>query len=879
MPAADTPMMRQYNEIREQYPDCMLFFRLGDFYEMFDDDAVAAAEMLDLTLTTRDKGKDEGERTPMCGVPYHSAEGYIARLIARGVKVAICEQTEDPSLAKGIVKREVTRVITPGTVLESAMMDESENNYLAAVDYDGSAMGAAFVDITTGEYFVTEVAQNGQGNGEAILAAQGELGRFMPREVLLTPDAARDATLGAFIRDRLRASVSVEPESLQAEARVLAHFGMESIKAAGLADKPAARRAVAALLDYCQKLGIGGGPAPSLNVYNRSGYMELDMTAKRNMELTEAMGGAGEARKGNAKAGTLLWVLDCTGTSIGSRLLRAWVERPLTVPGEIMRRQRAVAELCGESVLRGELRGAMKNLPDMERLTARAAYGAAGPRDLRALAAAAGRVPYILSLLDQTADKLLRELLDSSDSLSDIQEKLSSAIIEDPPYHARDGGFIRPGFNAEADRLRDILTNSKSMLAAMEAEEREKTGIKSLKAGFNKVFGYYFEVSKSYYSQVPERFIRKQTLASCERYFTQELKELEGDILSAGERLTALESQLFSELRAYLTENSGRIKRTAVALAQADVLAALAETAVKYRYCAPEVDGGDEISIEEGRHPVVERMLKDDLFVPNGTRLSSREPSAIITGPNMAGKSTYMRQVALITLMAQIGSFVPAKRARIGVVDRIFTRVGASDDLAGGRSTFMVEMTEVADILRFATAKSLIILDEVGRGTSTFDGMSVARAVLEHIHRHIKAKTLFATHYHELTDLEQQLPGVVNYNVAVKKRGEEIVFLRRIMPGGADDSFGVEVARLAGLPSQVVNRARAILKSLENGEAPKMAKTRAETPQAEAAQISLAGLAGEELLRELKALDLDTLTPLEAMNRLYAMRKKAGEGA
>lgn len=871
---ADTPMMRQYREIREQHPDCLLFFRLGDFYEMFGDDAVKAANLLDLTLTTRDKGKDEEDRIPMCGVPYHSAEGYIAKLIARGVKVAICEQTEDPALAKGLVKREVSRVITPGTVLESTMMDETISNYLAAVDTDGCVVGAAFVDITSGEFFVTEISAP---DGQSGVSARSELGRFMPREVLLTETAARDRDLQSFILERLRASVSGVPAPENPAERVLDYFNLDSLTSAGLTDKPSALRALGALLAYTDRLGMGGGPAPLLSVYDRQTFMELDLTARRNMELTESLGAVYSDQNGKrgVSRGTLLWVLDQTVTSAGARLLRSWLEKPLTVPGEILRRQRAVAEFHGDTVLRGDLLEALRRLPDMERLTARAVYGTAGPRELRALGQAAGRVPAVLDLLGGTKAPLLRELWTSCDPLSDVHARLEAAIDDDPPHSARDGGFIRPGYHPEADHLRRLLTDSKTLLAGMEATERESTGIKSLKVGYNKVFGYYFEVSKSYYGKIPDHYIRKQTLASCERYYTQELKTLEGEILSAGDRLTALEHQLFEELRTFLGDASARVRRTAAALAQTDVLAALAEAAVKYRYCAPEIDRGDDLVIVEGRHPVVERMMENGLFVPNDTRLSAAQPSAIITGPNMAGKSTYMRQVALIALMAQIGSFVPAKRARIGVVDRIFTRVGASDDLAGGRSTFMVEMTEVADILRCATSKSLVILDEVGRGTSTFDGMSVARAVLEYIHKNLRAKTLFATHYHELTDLERLLPGVCNYNVAVKKRGDEIVFLRRIVPGGADDSFGVEVARMAGLPPQVIQRAKAILKDLESA-APAPKREVASEPEP-SPQLSLASVAGETLLQELRAMDLETLTPLEALNYLFALRKKAGE--
>ncbi len=868
--AEHTPVMQQYTRIKQQNPDCILFFRLGDFYEMFNEDARTASEMLDLTLTTRDRGVvNEEDRTPMCGVPYHSAEAYIARLIERGMKVAICEQVEDPATAKGLVKREVVRIITPGTVLESSLLDEGRNNFLASVYLDADSAGICVADVSTGEVYTTQILE-----ADRVQGLLCEFGRFAPREAVLSGGAAGDERVTAFLRERLRCLVQAGEESsfgkAESERLVLAQFKAASLEALGLGDKQAAVRAVGGLLSYLRETAKSELTLmATLHVYEQSRFMELDFTARRNLELTETL-------HGGEKKGSLLWVLDQTGSSMGSRLIRSWLEKPLTGPPDIMRRQHAVAELFGNTMLRGELRGILKALPDMERLMSRIVYGTSNARDMRGLAAACRRAPGVLEWLKSLKSAAFVELSAAIDPLQDISARLEAAIVEAPPFSIREGGFIKDGYDGEIDRLRAVVSDARSVVAQMEAQTKADTGIKTLKVGYNKVFGYYFEVSKSYLHQVPEHFIRKQTLAGCERYITQELKDMETQILMAGDKLVALESALYEQLRQWLTENAHRLQQTAQALAKTDVLCALAEAAARNNYCMPVVDYFDKIDIVDGRHPVVERMLTDSLFVPNDTHMSSEAPSAIITGPNMAGKSTYMRQVALITLMAQMGSFVPAKSATIGVVDRVFTRIGASDDLTGGRSTFMVEMTEVADILRFATKRSLIILDEVGRGTSTFDGMSVARAVLEHVHTKIGAKVLFATHYHELTDLEQQLPGVKNFNIAVKKRGKDIIFLRRIVPGGADDSYGVEVARLAGLPESVIARARTILRELE-AEAPVKARAAA-SRQGEDDQISLESLASEELRRKLLTLDANTLTPLEALNMLFALQKKARDG-
>ncbi len=863
-------MMRQYREIKAQTGDCILFFRLGDFYEMFDEDARLASRELDLTLTTRDRGVErEEDRVPMCGVPYHSAEGYIARLVERGYKVALCEQTEDPAKAKGLVRREVVRIITPGTVIDASMLEESRNNFLCAVHVAGESAAVCFADITTGEAYATELTGD-----DRIQKALCELGRFTPREAILSAGAWEQESVRAFLKDRLRCSLERgDEDSFRAQAAaeaVCSQFSADTPDTLGLSGKSAALGALGGLLHYLQDTQKGGlATLNSLNVYEQGRFMELDLTARRNLELTETL-------RDSTKKGSLLWVLDYTKTPMGSRLLRGWLEKPLLGPVDITRRLRGVEELVRGSETRGELLDAMSGLTDMERLIGRIVYGTGGGRDARALHGALARLPALKSLLSVAQAPILRDLHAAMDELADLRERLDAAVADEPPHSIREGGFIRDGFDPEVDRLRGILKDTRGLVAGMEAAEKEKTGIKSLKVGYNKVFGYYIEISKSYYHLVPEGYIRKQTLASCERFITEGLKEMEATILTAHERLVGLEYELFQALRDELSQNAHRIQRTAQAVAGADALCSLAEAAVRNRYVMPEVDYSDVIEIKEGRHPVVERMLEGGLFVPNDAALAGRAPVAIITGPNMAGKSTYMRQVALIVLMAQVGSFVPAAAARIGVVDRIFTRIGASDDLAGGRSTFMVEMTEVADILKNATAKSLLILDEIGRGTSTFDGMSVARAVLEHVadRKRLGAKTLFATHYHELTELEALLDGVKNYNIAVKRRGGEIIFLRKIVPGGADDSYGVDVAALAGLPDRVIARAKEVLRDLEAG-APVRQPGRRKAEESAGEQVSLMDMGAADLRERLKKVNADTLTPIEAMNVLYELSRLA----
>ena len=856
-----TPMMKQYLEIKRQHPDEILFFRLGDFYEMFNADALTASRELDLTLTTRDRGKTKEEQTPMCGVPYHSSDGYIARLIAKGYKVAICEQTEDPALAKGLVKRDIIRVVTPGTVIDSQSLDAGRGNFLAGVYLDGSGAGAAFCDMSTGQTHVTAFA--GDDRAEHLA---NELSRYSPAEAVLSDGADADASLCALLRDRLGCAVEHGGRRFDlraAERAVLAQFG-EDASAALPRNNPAALLALGGLLDYLhetQKTDLAY--INRLDYYEPGRFMELDLSARRNLELTETL-------RGKEKRGSLLWVLDKTRTAMGARCLRSCLERPLRSVAEINRRLSAVEALVKFNVAREELILAMTGIADIERLIGRIVYGTAGGRDFASLRASLEKLTEVKTQLSPLRNERLADICERLDVLEDVAERIRETLVDEPPFSVREGGFIRPGFHPEVDRLREIHDGGKNLIPAIVEREKERTGIRTLRIGYNKVFGYYIEVSNSFKDQVPADYIRKQTLTTGERYVTQELKDLEQDILTSGDRLNALEYELFSALREQVSAEAERIQRSAAALAELDTLCSFAAVAVKNGYCCPTVDDSGVIEIHDGRHPVVEQVLRDSLFVPNDTYMGEKENRvSIITGPNMAGKSTYMRQVALITLMAQAGSFVPARSARVGVVDRIFTRIGASDDLAGGQSTFMVEMSEVAEILRQATPRSLLILDEIGRGTSTFDGMSIARAVLEYCAnpRRLGAKTLFATHYHELTELEQTLPGVKNYNISIKKRGDSLIFLRKIVPGGADRSYGIEVATLAGLPKDVVSRARTILAELEQG-------AYRPAPRREEAQLSLSAVGEAEVLDALRRAQPETLTPIEAMQLLYELRQK-----
>ncbi len=855
-----TPMQRQYHAIKEQNQDCILFFRLGDFYEMFDEDARLAARELDLTLTTRDRGKPQEEQTPMCGVPFHSVDAYIARLVAKGYKVAICDQMEDPATAKGIVEREVTRIVTPGTVTESCMLDESRNNYIAALCGNGKQFGLAFCDVSTGSFYVTSCA------GAA--AAASELGRFSPSEVIrFGPGVDLEELEDALFR-RLNCCVDeghVEDFDLEnAQAALEAQFTSD-LASLGLTNLPVAIRAAGGLLLQLRKLQKNELPhIRTLQYYTTGKFMELDIDARRNLELIETM-------RSKEKKGTLLWVLDKTCTPMGGRMIRSWLEKPLLDPIEIGHRHTAVEELVNLPIDRSELETALADVTDLERIMTRIVSGNVNGRELLGFARGLRALPQVKAILEKMEAPLLQKLAASVDPLQECAQMIERTIVDDPPLTVREGHIIRKGANPDADRLRDIMEGGTGTIAAIEASEKEKTGIRTLKVGFNRVFGYYIEVSKSFMDQVPDHYIRKQTLANCERYITQELKELENQVLTAKDRLAALEYEIFSQLRQYLAQQAARTQITANAVATADTLCSLAAVAVQRGYCRPEILLDNTISITDGRHPVVEVMLKDSLFVPNDTQLGARDNQvSIITGPNMAGKSTYMRQVALIVLMAQMGSFVPARSARIGLVDRVFTRIGASDDLASGQSTFMVEMAEVASILKYATAKSLLILDEIGRGTSTYDGMAIARAVLEYAAdpKKLGAKTLFATHYHELSTMESRLPNVKNYNIAVKKRGDQMIFLRKIVPGAADDSYGVEVAKLAGLPNAVVNRAREILQELEAGS-PQIQTVPAQADD----QISMLDLHAQQVCDALEKLSVETMTPIEAMNELYKLKR------
>ena len=868
-----SPMMQQYFLIKKEYPGVILFFRLGDFYEMFFDDAKTAAKELDLVLTGRDCGQEE--RAPMCGVPFHSADGYIAKLVARGYKVAICEQVEDPKAAKGIVKREVIRVITPGTVLENSLLDDGVNNYLCAICKAPNETGLCFADVSTGEFRITVV--NGDEMQNKII---DQLSTYSPREVIANAAAAGFDEVQKFVDVRLSASYETLDDNYfdfdGATELILSTMKREEISSLGIGHSKAAVCALGAIIAYMretQKTDELEAPA-EIEFYEESDFMSLDMGTRRNLELTRSMM-TGEKRH------SLLWVIDKTKTAMGKRMLRGWLERPLVNVTKITRRQNAVGELFDDAMLRGELRDALTGMKDMERLLSRIAYSTANAKELRALLEAVQPLPAIKSMLAGTSSVLLKGIYGEIDLLGDVKELISSAIVDEPPFSLREGGIIRPGFNAEIDELTDIVNGGANIIAEIETREKERTGIPKLRVSYNKVFGYFIEVTNSYKDMVPEDYIRKQTLTNCERYITQELKELEGRVLGAKERLVSLEYEVFSAVRTQLAGEAARIQKTAKAIATLDALASLAEVAAENNYCAPQITTDGVIDIKEGRHPVVETLLDGAVFVPNDTLLDGdKNRCAIITGPNMAGKSTYMRQTALITLLAQIGAFVPAKSARISVVDAIFTRVGASDDLSAGQSTFMVEMNEVSNILKNATAHSLIILDEIGRGTSTFDGMSIARAVLEYVvkKKSIGAKTLFATHYHELTAMEGMLDGVNNYSIAVKKRGDDITFLRRIVHGGADQSFGIEVAKLAGLPPSVIKRAKVILRELEANKIDIEFKAEdGVIEESEDIQYNFKTNTTDDLLELIKAVDINTLTPIEAMQTLYDLKKKVEE--
>ncbi|MBQ9986247.1 MAG: DNA mismatch repair protein MutS [Oscillospiraceae bacterium] len=859
-----SPMMQQYLKIKEQNKDCILFFRLGDFYEMFFDDARLASEELELTLTGRDCGL--AERAPMCGVPHHSAEGYIARLIAKGYKVAICEQTEEPGKGKKLVERDIVRIITPGTVIENTMLDETRNNYICSIYLIGTSAGVCFIDISTGEASCCYLS--GEDVSEQII---GEVVKFSPSEALVNFDFAQDAFSCDYIKLNLNVNIEksfdIAFDDDNAESAILAHFGVEDVTELGFKKNSATVNAVGALLAYLhntQKTSLSH--INKIEFYSREEYMLLDQSVRRNLEICETM-------HGKDNRGSLLWAIDKTKTAMGRRLIRSWLEKPLMNVAEINRRLDAVQALYNEPMTREEINEMLRPVLDIERLLGRVVYGAANGRDLVSMAKSFSVLPEIKRKLAGFEAELLRDITCDIDVLSDIHSLITDAISEEAPVSTHDGKIIRDGYSSEVDELRSMVENSVGYLAEMTAREKEKTGIKNLKIGYNRVFGYYIEVSKSNMGDVPEHYIRKQTLANGERYITEELKDLEARLLGAQEKLFRLENEMFRAICKRVGENAQRIQRTSSAIAALDVLSNFASVSARYGYNRPKVNSGAKIVIKDGRHPVVERVMKDVLFVPNDANLDCGENRmAIITGPNMAGKSTFMRQVALITLLSQVGCFVPAKSAEIGVVDRIFTRIGASDDLASGKSTFMVEMSEVSEIIRKATKRSLIVLDEIGRGTSTFDGMAIARAVIEYVSdkKCIGAKTLFATHYHELTELEGKLDGVKNYNIAVKKHGFDITFLRKIVRGSADDSYGIEVARLAGIPDAVTLRARDILEGLEGERA--IAKPEFIIPEERVRSHT-----GDEILRELSHMDVNTLSPLEAISVLFELAKRARE--
>lgn len=868
-----SPMMQQYFQIKSEYPGMLLFFRLGDFYEMFFDDAKIASEELDLVLTGRDCGQEE--RAPMCGVPFHSADNYIAKLVSRGYKVAICEQMEDPKSVKGLVKRDVIRIITPGTVIEGNMLDDAVNNYLCAICRGEKETGVCFADVSTAQFHIT-VVHNETAEEQII----NQLSTYQPKEILVNSAALSFTAVADFAKSRLEADAQLLDDEKfdfeQCANLILETLKKDEISSLGLGHSKTAVSALGAVIDYLkevQKKEKLEAPA-EIDFFDDEEYLKLDISARRNLELTKSMM-TGEKRH------SLLWVMDKTKTAMGKRMIRSWIERPLMSVSKITKRQNAVGELADRPEKRDALRESLTGIRDIERLMTRIAYGTANAKELKALQQTIEKLPKIKERLANSSASLLKDVENSIDLLTDVKELIDSAIVDDPPFSVREGGMIKKGFNADIDEFKSIMEDGAGVLASIEAQQREVTGIPKLKVGYNRVFGYYIEVTNSYKDLVPETYIRKQTLTNCERYITQELKELEGKVLGAKDREIALEYEVLCDVRNRVSNEVLRLQKTAKALAVLDVLLSLAEVAVTNNYTCPQINTDGVIDIKDGRHPVVEALLDGAPFVPNDTLLDKdKNRCSIITGPNMAGKSTYMRQIALIVIMAQIGSFVPARSANIGITDAVFTRVGASDDLATGQSTFMVEMNEVSTILKNATENSLIILDEIGRGTSTFDGMSIARAVLEYVckKKTLGAKALFATHYHELTAMEGLLDGVKNYSIAVKKRGDDITFLRRIVKGGADESFGIEVAKLAGVPDAVVKRAKVILKELEANKINIEFKAEnAVLDEEEDIQYNFSANGKNEIIEILKTVDVNTLTPIEAMQTLYDLKKKSEE--
>lgn len=857
-------MIRQYKEIKSKYSDYIVFFRLGDFYEMFFEDAHICSKELEITLTSR----DPQNKVPMAGVPYHAADQYISKLVSKGYKVVICEQVEDPKVAKGIVKRDVVKIITPGTITDLNALEDNKNNYLGCVFNNKDKFSLAFVDLMTGEFDITELVSSYPYH-EVI----NEVSRFEPRECLVSHNLIKEKPLNKNLQENQKIYFTVKDEDYFQEEPafnlLVSHFGEDKITK--LKDKKFALIAAGACLKYLnetQKLNLSH--INSISFYQNCDFMILDYTCRKNLELTESL-------RDGKRIGSLLWVLDKTSTAMGARLLRKWLEQPLIDILRIKQRQDAVEELFGDFFLRADLKEQLKSIYDIERLTGKLVCGNANARDLLAIRTTIMRLPKIKQAISKCNSKLLYHIYEQIDTLEDIYMLLDKSISEDPPLTIKDGNIIKDGYNSEIDLLRKASREGKAWIADLELKEREKTGIKSLKVGFNKVFGYYIEVTKSNLAMVPENYIRKQTLVNSERYITDQLKEYEELILNAKEKLQELEYSVFCKIRNQLIDEIPRLKHSAYYVALLDVLLSLAEVSYNNNYVKPEITSSDEINITDGRHPVVELTQKQELFIPNDTYINCSDSLiSIITGPNMAGKSTYMRQVALIILMAQIGCFIPAKKAQIGLVDRIFTRIGAADNLAMGQSTFMVEMTEMANILNNATDRSLLILDEVGRGTSTFDGLSIAWAVVEFIQKKLKCKTLFATHYHELTALKS-LKGVKNYKITVKEKGEDVIFLRKIIPGEADKSYGIQVAKLAGVPNPVINRAKKFLANLEQNQ-----EIRISIPEIAATgdnafkenQLNLEHLQNQEIIEKIKALNIDTITPLEALNFLYSIKRQ-----
>ena len=869
-----TPMMKQYMQTKEEYKDCILFYRLGDFYEMFFDDALTASKELEITLTGKNCGLEE--RAPMCGIPYHAVDSYLNRLVSKGYKVAICEQVEDPKTAKGIVKREVIRVVTPGTNLDTQGLDETKNNYIMCIVYMADRYGLSVADVTTGEYLVTEL--------DSQTKLMDELYKFMPSEIVCNEAFYMSGLDLDDLKNRLHMAIySLEAwyfDDALCRETLQEHFKVASLEGIGLSDYECGMIASGALLKYLEETQKNSLSHMSrLTRYATGNYMVLDSATRRNLELVETL-------REKQKRGSLLWVLDKTKTAMGARTLRKYVEQPLIDKKSIVKRLDAVAELKDNAICREEIREYLNPVYDLERLVGKITYQSANPRDLIAFQSSLSMLPSVKCILKDMESDLLKEIYEELDPLEELCDLVGRAIQEEPPLAMKEGGIIKDGYNEEVDRLRKAKSEGKNWLADLETKEREKTGIKNLKIKFNKVFGYYLEVTNSFKDLVPDYYTRKQTLTNAERYITPELKEMEDMILGAEDKLVQLEYELFRELREQIAKNVVRIQKTAKALAKIDVFASLALISEQNHYCRPSLNQNGRIDIKNGRHPVVEKMINNDMFIANDTYLDNQKNRiSVITGPNMAGKSTYMRQTALIVLMAQIGSFVPAEKANIGIVDRIFTRVGASDDLASGQSTFMVEMTEVANILRNATSRSLLILDEIGRGTSTFDGLAIAWSVIEHISntKLCGAKTLFATHYHELTELEGKIPGVNNYCIAVKEKGDDIVFLRKIVKGGADKSYGIQVAKLAGVPDSVINRAKELVEELSDADitaavkdltAPKK-KQKIVYDQVDMAQMSLFDTVQDnDIVDEIRDLDMTHLTPMEAMNILYNLQNK-----